>query len=127
DRRSTSSPPSLGQKTPVGIDFVPRHLGNVEQPRNSPLRPWRTTMGKPQTGHGMSVMRGLTLSPLMGRVYLHFLGWFSHARNGPKNPPRGSSLPPQSGQRSVSICERSYATAISAGASTLSRRFAKDL
>src|SRR6185436_14972860 len=124
ERRCTSSPPSLGQNTPVGIDFVPRHFGNVEQPRNSPLRPLRTTIIAPHTWHGMSVMRGLARSPLMGRVYLQVFGWFSHARNGPKNPPRGSSLPPHSGQRTVASSERSCASAMSAGASTFPKRAA---
>src|SRR5687768_1305758 len=104
------------------MDFVPRHLGNVEQPRNWPLRPTRMTIGAPQMWQGMSVITGLAFSPLIGRVYLHFLGWFSHARNGPKKPPRGSSFPPQSGQRTLATAVRSYATAMSAGASTLSRR-----
>src|SRR5688572_14339067 len=106
------------------MDLVPRHFGNVEQPRNWPLRPSRMTIGAAQMWQGMSVITGFAFSPLIGRVYLHFFGWFSHARKGPKKPPRGSSLPPHSGHFRVAICERSYATAMSAGASTLSSRFA---
>ena len=32
-----------------GIERVPRHFGKVLQPRNWPLRPWRTTIGAPHT------------------------------------------------------------------------------
>src|SRR5512133_4403754 len=104
------SPPSLGHFTPVGMDRVPRHLGNVEQPRNSPERPRRITIGLVQMGHGYSVITGGTRSPLSGRVYLHVFGWFSQATNGPKKPPFPTSRPPQSGQRSLATADRSCAS-----------------
>src|ERR1019366_10048634 len=94
------SPPSLGHFTPVGMERVPRHFGKALHPRNSPERPRRTTIILPHTGHGNVVSTGGTRSPLSGRVYLHVLGWFSHAMNGPKNPPFATSLPPQTGHRS---------------------------
>src|SRR3712207_8106164 len=50
ERRSAMSPPSLGHFTPVGIERVPRHFGNLEQPRNSPLRLWRLSIISPHSG-----------------------------------------------------------------------------
>src|SRR5690348_18356760 len=107
------------------MERVPRHLGNVEQPRNSPLRPERTTIGAPQRWQGMSVIFGLAFSPFSGRVYLHFFGWFSQARKGPKKPPRGSSRPPQSGHFSLAIADRSCAAAMRAPESTFFSELSK--
>src|SRR5690242_12923096 len=109
------------------MERVPRHFGKVLHPRNSPLLPWRMTIGSPHKWHLYSVRRGFAFSPLMGRVYLHFFGWFSQATKGPKNPPRGSSLPPHSGHRSLARAERSYASAMRAPASTLFNDFSNGL
>src|SRR5687768_2013052 len=111
------SPPSFGHLTPVGIERVPRHFGNLLQPRNSPERPWRITIGSPHSWQISSVGWAGLRSPRSGRVYLHSFGWFSHARNGPKKPPRGTSFPPHVGHFSVASADKSCASPISASMS----------
>src|SRR5688572_18954907 len=121
------SPPSLGHFTPVGIERVPRHLGNLLQPRNSPLRLWRLSIIEPHSGHLYSVGSAFAFSPLSGRVNLQVLGWFSQPMYGPKKPAFGSSLPPQSGHFSVASADRSCASPISPASSTFCRRRANGL
>src|SRR5215210_2989073 len=117
------SPPSLGHFTPVGIGRVPRHLGKRLQPRNSPEREVRITIGAPHSWQISSVgTAGLRLRPSL-RVKVHFFfGWFSHATYGPKKPPFTSRRPPSIGQRSRSTSLTSYASRMSESTSTLPSR-----
>src|SRR5258705_8225018 len=111
------SPPSFGHLTPVGIDLVPRHFGNLLQPRNSPERPCRMTIISPHSWQISLVGCAGLRSPRSGLVYLHSFGWFSQARNGPKNPPPGTSFPPQVGHLSVASADKSCASPINASMS----------
>src|SRR5208282_1405603 len=69
------------------------HFGYAEQPRNSPKRPRRFTIGEPHFSHFSSVMTGSSLGggggalsfKLSGNGFaLRHLGYPEHARNGPR-------------------------------------------
>ena len=47
---------------------VPLHLGNVEQPQNSPRGPVRLTIGDPHLGHKTKAEGGMTLASVLAPV-----------------------------------------------------------
>ena len=109
------SPPSLGHFTPVGIERVPRHFGNVQQPRNSPAAP---AANHHQLAADRARMlrqhRRLALALDRPRVLARLRMILARDERPEEAALGAASLPPHCGHRSFSSAERSCASRMSA-------------